>query len=667
MANYQAYKNSVKKVMTGFVDFANKNEYTKSAEIISESKNKLDLDQIIIMTCGELKMGKSSMLCALLNDDELFPVDVDAATCLTTMVQYGEREKITVLVEDDDGQVKEIEIGRRDIEQYANEQNNRHNQKKAKMLKIELPNEMLKDGFVFVDTPGIGSLNAEHSEVTYSFLPQADLILFVSDSAAPYYAPELAFMKNAYKFCKNMIFVMTKKDMQHSSDIIDKKKAAIKETLGISKDEQVFIPISSMQKMRYHATEDEDWLEDSNFPKLEEAITKYVTENRADIVIMPRLAELSEQIKSIEADIIMKETALSGDSEKIELIKTKLEEMKDRRQALLSESANWQLDITSKISTLNLDIDMDITEFQMKTSDIIKENVLLPEYKDEPEDLLNEVVGIVQQKSEEIRMKILERVNSICETFREESGLNYSIENIDTNFRSDVPDIQFTPNSLGDVLQQSGQKISSGMFSVAALGSVAGAIVGGIGGFIAGGPVGLLAGIFVGQGSGRLICQTVGMAKGAADALRTGGKYNPANVSQVILQYLTRVITCWKNDKQRLINELSQKCVRALRDAIRESTEKLQADIQMIQENERASAEERRKMLTAMKATKQEFSTFVVALEKLLQIKVDSTNAPAPSQLNKDTNTRTDDTRKEPESIPNKKESMYGTIPDLDE
>ncbi|NER05229.1 MAG: hypothetical protein F6K17_22860 [Okeania sp. SIO3C4] len=51
-----------------------------------------------IVICGEYKQGKSSLTNALLNEPELFPVDVDVTTSLVSTITYGEREKIMVVL-----------------------------------------------------------------------------------------------------------------------------------------------------------------------------------------------------------------------------------------------------------------------------------------------------------------------------------------------------------------------------------------------------------------------------------------------------------------------------------------------------------------------------------------------------------------------------------------
>ena len=62
---------------------------------------------------------------------------------------------------------------------------------------------------MFVDTPGVGSLNISHAEATYGFLPNADLLLFVSDTNAGFTETELNFLKRGYQYCKNVIFPLT--------------------------------------------------------------------------------------------------------------------------------------------------------------------------------------------------------------------------------------------------------------------------------------------------------------------------------------------------------------------------------------------------------------------------------------------------------------------------
>ena len=52
-------------------------------------------------------------------------------------------------------------------------------------VEVEIPAELLRLGFEFVDTPGIGSAIAANTAATLRYLPQADAVVFVTgfDSA----------------------------------------------------------------------------------------------------------------------------------------------------------------------------------------------------------------------------------------------------------------------------------------------------------------------------------------------------------------------------------------------------------------------------------------------------------------------------------------------------
>jgi predicted GTPase len=140
MSKFLEYKKNILNYFDDCIAFAKKNDYQSSAQVMLEKKKKIEEDKMVVLTCGEMKRGKSSMLCALLEDEELFPVNVAVATCLVTMVSYAEVEKITVVLEDEDGNETSKIITRNEIADYVTEQGNASNYKKAKLMLIETPN-----------------------------------------------------------------------------------------------------------------------------------------------------------------------------------------------------------------------------------------------------------------------------------------------------------------------------------------------------------------------------------------------------------------------------------------------------------------------------------------------------------------------------------------------
>ena len=79
-------------------------------------------------------------------------------------------------------------------------------------VEVSLPRQLLSDGLVLVDTPGVGGLGSAHSAITIGALPMADAVLFVSDATQEFTGPELEFLQTATALCPNVVCVLTKID-----------------------------------------------------------------------------------------------------------------------------------------------------------------------------------------------------------------------------------------------------------------------------------------------------------------------------------------------------------------------------------------------------------------------------------------------------------------------
>ncbi len=75
----------------------------------------------------------------------------------------------------------------------------------------------LRDGQI-VDTPGTNSLDASHQALTDSFLPRADLLIFVSSADRPFSESEAGFLSTIQRWRKKVIFAINKADLLPSAD-----------------------------------------------------------------------------------------------------------------------------------------------------------------------------------------------------------------------------------------------------------------------------------------------------------------------------------------------------------------------------------------------------------------------------------------------------------------
>ena len=170
----------------------------------------------VVCVVGEFKQGKSSLVNAMLGQT-VCPVDDDLATSAITLVRYGEQPGAIVHHKSgsngpSDPTVTEA-IPVADVNEWVSETGNPGNHKRVERVEIVFPSQLLKQGLVIVDTPGMGGLGAGHAAATLSFLPFADGLIFVSDASAELSAPEVEFLRHASDLCPTVLFAQTKIDL----------------------------------------------------------------------------------------------------------------------------------------------------------------------------------------------------------------------------------------------------------------------------------------------------------------------------------------------------------------------------------------------------------------------------------------------------------------------
>jgi GTPase Era involved in 16S rRNA processing len=220
-------------------------------------------------------VGKSSLINALIDEQDLLPVGVDITTALISAVTYGQEEKIHVVLENRWFK----RISRDEIPDYVTVQRIRGNPQQATMLIVETPRIQSND-WVLVDTPSLFSMNTELTIQTSAFIPNADIILFISDALAPLNPNELSFIQNRIiSHCQNPIFVITKIDLvRNYSAIVESDRDRLVQTLVQPREEITIIPVSSKIKLEYLETQDPVDLEDSNFAELAQTL-KYLSQH----------------------------------------------------------------------------------------------------------------------------------------------------------------------------------------------------------------------------------------------------------------------------------------------------------------------------------------------------------------------------------------------------
>lgn len=531
MATFLELTKGTEKLLTQTEALFRKFDCETAADNIREQLKAFQEKELTVVVAGEARRGKSSLLNALLNEQEsVFPVDVNVCTNVVTVLRYGETEKIEAYIEDAASpQGCRIEtITRAEIENYVSEKGNPNNFKKVKMLKAAVPNELLKEGIVFVDTPGVGSLNVEHAEATYGFLPNADLLLFVTDTMAGMTETELDFLRRGYSYCKNVIFALTKKDLAENYEtFVEDNRQKISHALELDPEKIDIIPVSSVAKLRYLSTGRKAMYLNSNFQKLENCIWSTVARTRGEILLLPYLAGAREEVAKLLDNLVAQYQTLGSNAtadlaEELNGVVKKLEELQD-------QGADWRNDLNLTFSLLQTRINAQQQAIAQDARDLIEERVQsldkklcqAANYKELISDVNDVITKGLLSIRDEIRQEVEGKMASLQDTLELQLDSNQDVLNR-LHFQPEDPDIQFPQRKMSDQIITKGRNISlNGMG-----GGAVGGILGGIVGFCLGGPAGMELGKYLGAGLGTAL----GSAKGCMESL---GKYDQVDLAAV--------------------------------------------------------------------------------------------------------------------------------------
>ncbi|MCZ2074186.1 MAG: dynamin family protein [Bryobacterales bacterium] len=245
--------------------------------------SRLAEDQFNLVVVGQFKRGKSSLMNAVIGLDRL-PTGVLPLTSVVTTVRHGDRECVHV-------QTREssllCEIPLAQLPEYVTEKGNPGNRKQVLLAMVRLPAEILRLGFHFIDTPGIGSAIVANTATTHGFLPEADAVIFVTGFESAMNEGELAFLRTVARHVSKIFFVVNKRDLV-SAEESETVLASIRETISAQLGDSAprLFAISAREGLEAKLTGNPEMLAQSGLPEFESALTRFLTTERAHVSLL---------------------------------------------------------------------------------------------------------------------------------------------------------------------------------------------------------------------------------------------------------------------------------------------------------------------------------------------------------------------------------------------
>lgn len=243
-----------------------------------ELLRKLEEDRFHLVVVGEFNHGKSTFVNALLGQTVL-PSGVTPTTAAIHHLKYSDTPEATIVYQSG----KRDSIPFDDTKKFA--VGGGSSADEVDYLEVGFPAPLLKERILLVDTPGVNDLSLARADITYSYIPRADAVLFLLDAGQILKESERQFLND--KLLKasrdKIVFVITKWDILNDEEKREALSYAKTQLSNLVKDPVVF-PISAESALNGEA-------EKSGMPELLAHLTTFLAEERGRILLDNALGE----------------------------------------------------------------------------------------------------------------------------------------------------------------------------------------------------------------------------------------------------------------------------------------------------------------------------------------------------------------------------------------
>ena len=290
---------------------------TLSARLGADLVQKLEADRFHLVVVGEFNHGKTTFVNALLGAT-ILPVGVTPTTAVIHHLEYAAEPRAEVVFVSGRRaplpfeEVKLFSVGQAKAPDHSVHDGGSapkpsvHDGGSApkppvghhvpapttpladtevKHLEVGYPAELLRERVVLVDTPGVNDLSLQRADITYSYIPRSDAVLFLLDAGQPLKESERVFLQEKLlgQSRDKIIFVVTKRDIWDG----DEERQAlvyIRTELGKLVKSPVVFAVSAEKLLDGDAA-------GSGMPDLLAHLTKFLADERGRILLDNALGE----------------------------------------------------------------------------------------------------------------------------------------------------------------------------------------------------------------------------------------------------------------------------------------------------------------------------------------------------------------------------------------
>lgn len=275
---YSKNKKDIVEILTELENISSTEHVKKTSKAI---RLKLECDIFSLVVVGQFKRGKTTFINALLGQ-ELLPAAIIPLTSIITILNYGEKLRITAFFEN--GLNEEIALN--ELPLYITEKHNPKNEKGVDRVEIAYPSAYLKNGVQIIDTPGVASVHEHNTKTTYEYLPRADAAIFLVSVDPPLTQAELHFLRDLKNVVTKTFFIQNKIDTVSKTDreeSLEFSKSIIEKEAGFS-DVEMY-PLSAKDALEGKLASDQQKIEQSGLIGFEHSLDRFLMKEKGKVLL----------------------------------------------------------------------------------------------------------------------------------------------------------------------------------------------------------------------------------------------------------------------------------------------------------------------------------------------------------------------------------------------
>lgn len=392
----------------------------------------LERGRITVVVLGEFNHGKSTVVNALLGD-EVLPVGITPTTAVITHLVHGPERKVTI--KPPHGKPT-YEIDYDQMERAVRESGEEGEE--PEYVEIAYPNDVLAQSLILVDTPGVNDISRQKVEITYGYVPRADVILYVLDATQILKRSEVTFIRDRLLKANRdrILFILNKIDALGPEEVREVEQYAREKLAALIGPVELFA-FSGRQAL---VAQQQGRPLPAPFVAFRGELMQFLQEQRAYIILDSALAGGLRVSTLLEQNLSIKRQAYRMEQDELERkIAAVRGRLKESRKLIAENTARIDDAIKGISATARHNLRIFTEQFteqlpqQIERSDARDVKRYLPDwiqdtYKKWLEEEGQAIARSLEELAEEIIQVTNESLKDAVEGYRDEFGLSGQLD-----------------------------------------------------------------------------------------------------------------------------------------------------------------------------------------------------------------------------------------------